>query len=359
MILKRMKILCSILVLMCTQSIVNAENTSIQYSGNGFDIAINESLLKCDGNIYSVGNTLYYPIRDISETLGFEVEWNGTTDTISVNTKSDKIFPYQDIEEEADESSALWGYKDINGNDITGCKYVNAAEMCSGLAKVQAGLDRQFKYGYINGLGEEVIPCVYAYARDFSEGIALVRTEDYDERNCFFINMNGELIIEKSFYAGEVGDFHKGYAPIMLQGIPYPVPDDSVEDVWSYMDVNGQIVTDLRFEFASNFNNNGHAYVKQNGKWGIIDTDFNIVIECNYDNYTDAGIALNTVNCEFGDFNISIDGITRYVSDNMVVVNGTTYLTLSDIEDLLGYEIDNKIYSHDQDTDPKKTLFLI
>ena len=56
---------------------------------------------------------------------------------------------------------------------------------------------------------------------------------------------------------------------------------------WGFVDKNGNIVLDYKYEDATQLNEYGFAGIKQNGKWGSIDENGNIVVEpiYNLDNY--------------------------------------------------------------------------
>ena len=77
--------------------------------------------------------------------------------------------------------------------------------------------------------------------------------------------------------------FSEGYAVVLKNGYGAPVPPSvSEKNVWSYIDKTGEFVTDLEFEEAYDFCD-GYAKVKVDGKWGMIDTNFNFIIPCQYD----------------------------------------------------------------------------
>lgn len=56
---------------------------------------------------------------------------------------------------------------------------------------------------------------------------------------------------------------------------------------WGFVDKNGNIVLDYKYEEATQLNEYGFAGIKQNGKWGSIDENGNIVVEpiYNLDNF--------------------------------------------------------------------------
>lgn len=330
----------SIFISMGSVTIANAQSNEIEYKHTGYCMSINDCLLSCNGNIYSLDGDMYYPIREISEKLGFDVKWNAASQTIDISTKTDKIFPYNNMGYEIDGASGLWGYKDIDGNLVVENKYTDAFEMTSGLALVRADLSGKFKYGYIDNSGNEVIPCTYYDARSFSDGMALVRIYQPEEGNCFFINKQGERIIDKDFYGAEVGDYSNGCIPVMKQGNPYIAPNDTVEKVWAYMDADGNYLSEIKADYAGSFDNNGYAPVRIGWKWGFINTSFEYAVECVYDTYAEAEKALGNMPGTIGDFTINVDGVNKEVINKIVVVDGITYMSLDDISDLLEFSIE-------------------
>lgn len=327
-------ILVSVMVIaVLSNKIACAEDTGVKLSGQKFYVNFNDCNLMCNGNVYELKGKEYYPIRDIAEKLGFGIDWDGESKTILINTETDNIFSYQLSGYIDNVFMVLYGCKDIDGNIVVEPEYTYISRESCGLLLARSDIADQYKYGYINDNGDVVIPCIYSEATDFSDGLALVRIDEVDSKSCYFINTDGERVNDLYFYGGEVGRFSNGYAPIMKQGIPYPVPEEyDVEDVWSYMDKNFELATDMEFESALNFDKDGYAYVEQNGKWGVIDTDFNFVIDCMYGSINDVSEAFSLYNCTFGDFNISVDGNDISILDSIVVANDKTYLSVEDIQ---------------------------
>lgn len=87
-----------------------------------------------------------------------------------------------------------------------------------------------------------------------------------DNGSVFYINLdNGEELFNNM----EITDFSEGYARVYNDSYTY------------FIDKNGKRVSN-NFEDAGPFKN-GMAKVKSNGKWGIIDKNWNIILDCKYD----------------------------------------------------------------------------
>lgn len=52
---------------------------------------------------------------------------------------------------------------------------------------------------------------------------------------------------------------------------------------WGYVDINGKVVVEYIYEFATEFNEYGYAAIKKDGKWGAIDYTGKIIVEPKYE----------------------------------------------------------------------------
>lgn len=338
---------------------IHADDTGIKLNRRKFYMNFNECNLLCNNNVYEFNGKDYYPIRNIVEKMGFGIDWNEETETILIDTKTDSIFPYKQESYIDNVFVTFFGCKDIDGNIVVEPEYTYVSDMSCDLLSVRSDITGKYKYGYINNKGEIIIPCIYSEATDFSDGLALVRTDEVDFKSCYFINTEGDRVSDLNFYDGEVGRFSNGYAPIMKQGISYPISEEcDVEDVWSYIDKDFNSATDMEFQSAFSFDEDGYACVEQNGKWGAINTDFNFVVDCKYDNMEDAYEALSLYNCTFGNFKINVAGSNVLISDGIVVVNDKTYLSVDDIQKVLNCKINKNGKVNDVLVEPGSVLFI-
>lgn len=91
-------------------------------------------------------------------------------------------------------------------------------------------------YGFINIDGEEVIPLQYVDANSFSNGYALVQRDEDD--GYFYIDTTGKNITEP-LYSSSSGDFDAcGFAPVLSYGFD----KDDEEVSWSYINQDGDVV---------------------------------------------------------------------------------------------------------------------
>jgi serine/threonine protein kinase len=192
-----------------------------------------------------------------------------------------------------DSSNGKWGLIDINGVEISPCKYDVIDNFYDDLAMVQI----RNKYGYIDKNGKEVIPLKFDDGLSFNEGLAIVKlnckwgcidktgntiiTLRYEELFWFceglaavkfngkygYIDKNGKEVIPLKF--GDGLSFNEGLAAVELNG------------KWGLIDKNGEIVIPLKYNRLRYYE--GLAAVKMNEKWGYIDKYGNKVIACRYD----------------------------------------------------------------------------
>lgn len=205
------------------------------------------------------------------------------------------------------ESETGYGVIDSNGNTLISADYENVGIF--GDTVTYAPVYADGKWSYVNkDIHKKLVPDkAYDVLRFFSEGKApACRDGKYG-----YLNESMEEICE--FEYEEVSTFYNGVAAVkkdgkwaliddgfrLLSDFKY---DDVIMDEFGYcsigkrifvkegescsmIDTKGHEVSELRFEDAYPFvASNQPAAVKQNGKWGFVDAEGKICIECTYDN---------------------------------------------------------------------------
>lgn len=246
--------------------------------------------------IVTIDDRTYIPLRELSELLGYDVEWNEETQTIEIETDTQKEAETTNYDEQKNTGEEWlifiennkYGYMDKYGNIKIPAQFDWAKDFVDGVAIVGNDVENWrdiptdsgisfYDCGVVNVDGELVVPIKYSYIWDFNEGLALAKEDDDSEP--YYIDKEGNKSSQKV-----IGNkfFTKGVSPKLLRGgSAYPIPDPPPE-VWSYIDSNGIQATDNEYEYAEDFYD-GYAIVKNNGKYGIIDTDFNVVVDYKYD----------------------------------------------------------------------------
>lgn len=281
------KIIFIIMLAIVTMSIVAQSQTESSFIANivPFRIFFNGEEKRLNDPVVAINDRTYIPVREASETLGINVDWDGETESIYLNSKKDSTGDIKGSGEELFPVSknGLYGYINRNGEVKIDFKYVGAEEFSEGLALVHKSGAMDGEYGFINADGEEVIPCIYSDACSFSDGVALVTEANHTENeDWYYIDKNGNRLFDTQYPI--MRSFHDGYALVLKEGYGFPVPPSvDIPKKWAYMTKSGELANDMEFDDAYDFSE-GYAIVKNNGKWGVIDTDFNLVVDYKYDN---------------------------------------------------------------------------
>jgi hypothetical protein len=165
-------------------------------------------------------------------------------------------------------------------------------------------------YGLVDIMGQQVTNIEYGGIDIFSEGLAYAYVSSYDNERNFagYIDTTGKRVISisdpiyGSRYARGKG-FHEGLAAVYTY------------DGWQYIDTNGQIVIQEKFEEANDFSC-GLAAVKKDGKWGFINKQGEIVIPCAYGEETQdfrCGISFVTLNGQGALIDTNGDILTPFI----------------------------------------------
>lgn len=211
------------------------------------------------------------------------------TGAIVIEAEYDKVLEFSEGLAEVQKckgENCLWGIIDKDGNWVKKPEYIMISRFSEGLAAVTtdpAFFDYPFdaKFVFINHKGHVVIDGKFKNVRNFSDSLAAA---NFDNK-WGFINKKGEIVIEPMF--DEVGPFREGFAhysnTIFAPGVPAQV-------VSGYVDKEGNVHEVASACTAGTFDNGlapvsvcekcTHSY---NCKWGLVDTDFNLVVPIQYD----------------------------------------------------------------------------
>jgi hypothetical protein len=189
-------------------------------------------------------------------------------------------------------------------------KYQQISEFNDGIAFVK--LDT--KWGAINTKGDIVIPVKYYEIEKFICGIARMRLKP---KLYGYIDMNGNEVIQPIYEMLSIPQF----------GVIAYLHNHK----WGLMDTSGNIILESAYDYIQTFNNSGFAvaaiynrpvnltsYPRKkglplgifDGKYGIIDTSGNTIVDLNYDYISDINdddLAIVMINGKFGMINIKGD----------------------------------------------------
>ena len=215
-----------------------------------------------------VHDRAYASLSELSAYLGKKVEWLPEQKKIRIADEDEDtskiLIPFYDA------AKGKYGYKDHDGNPFVEPKFDAASAFREGRAVVgNRDSDGYMKYGYIDDKGDVVIPIQYYIADDFSNGVASVGV-NIENPEMYYIKQDGSMLFNKRYLC--TTQFHEGFACVMTKKNYDEFPKKF--EKWSFIDMTGELVTDLEFDKKAYFKN-GYANVVLNGVEGYIDTSFN------------------------------------------------------------------------------------
>ncbi len=156
-------------------------------------------------------------------------------------------------------SLGKWGFIDEQGNFVIEPKYDEIAKVRNGRAIVKMNE----KYGYINLEENIMIEPIY-------DNLIFL---DYDGAAGFILNnrvglidKHGNIAIEAQYLS--IGEFKNGIA--MYTSLDYKM---------GYISETGEILTEPVFSNLKYFDENGYAQAANENGWGVIDNQYNFVIQ--------------------------------------------------------------------------------
>ena len=232
------------------------------------------------------------------------------------------------------------GFIDETGNLVIPTQFDLADPFSEGYAAVM----KNRKWGYIDRTGQIVIPIEFGAAELFSGSAAAVaQVETSTATTFFYINRNGERMLEKKLFFEQALPFGEGLAPVRTLGQYFRYIDQSGKTAiqpkpnetqfmsagvfaeglapvnvrssegmrWGFIDKDGKMVIRPHFVSAISFTEGLAAVQLLDGKWGYIDKKGSMAINPKYDN---AGPFFNGMaEVGVGDQSAYIDSSGKYV----------------------------------------------
>ncbi len=204
-----------------------------------------------------------------------------------------------------------WGFIDTTGAFISTHLYEYVGDFKEGIARVRY----KNKWGFIDTTGNEFVIPQFESASDFSEGLAFVSKYVENEKQYFYIDKTGKIIIRNitpvsKMYLNEdkieipLNDFHNGMALIQNEkgdddifidksgkGIirlkigavfyhfinRYSIASMHYIGKYGFLNMKGKLAIKAQFDDVGNFSE-GLARVAINKNWGFIDTTGTVII---------------------------------------------------------------------------------
>lgn len=235
-----------------------------------FKIKVNCEEKEIDQDIVAISDHTYVPLRILGNLLGYGVQWDETTKTVSMELPTYEYPNYTTFKE-----GEKYGYKDEKGNVIIKPQFKHAEDFVEGIGRVRL---ENNDFACINLNGSVVIQGINVYT-DFKDGIAIAIKADDELRpdnvivtdnnfEMYYIDKSGNMLFNRCF--PQVKQFNEGLACVQLEGSPM----ETTMMKYSYIDKSGIQVTEEKYEMAGSFKD-GYAKVKKDGIWGKIDHEFN------------------------------------------------------------------------------------
>lgn len=185
-------------------------------------------------------------------------------------------------------SPNYWGFIDRSGKLAIEPKFLSASDFHEGLAAVQMSVKEgeestSEKWGFIDKSGKIAIEAQFDQVHAFSEGLAAARQGKWG-----FIDKTGKFVIEPQF--DDVDRFSEGLAPAAIDTLR-----------WGFIDKSGHFKIEPNFKSAQPFADKRAAvlfgdgsnsytfhmsedtYDVRGGQWNYIDKEGKIVIDSRFD----------------------------------------------------------------------------
>ena len=198
-------------------------------------------------------------------------------------------------------SDDLWGFTNLENQEVVRSKYFNVNSYREGLAIVMQKVEGELLHGVIDKQGNEVIPMTskYDYLTSFSEGLCVFEKDG----RIGYLNAERKEVISSDDWR-EVLPFFNGTASVKGSDREYGLIDDEgnyiiktrevspirlYNDVsinrgsnrkYGFMDIDRKLITRTEFEEVIPFLGKG-AYVKDGGEWMYVDKDGDDITEHN------------------------------------------------------------------------------
>ncbi len=216
-------------------------------------------------------------------------------------------FTVSDLPTPFSDNNRKWGYLDKKGEIVIKAQYEHAGSFKHGLAAVKLN----GKYGFIDNDGIFVISPIYDNALEFGLHNKLLLASVRRDNMTFVIDAQG-----KDYFGAGFSTFHfpvknNDWAPftrnaklgfidsclniriaaVLLDSIVSPgfsenhwIIPAKKDNRWGFIDTTGRFVITPVYDDASAFEN-GYAWVKQNGKYALLNTEGKLISDFEFTSY--------------------------------------------------------------------------
>ncbi|HEY8365263.1 MAG TPA: WG repeat-containing protein [Haloplasmataceae bacterium] len=200
-------------------------------------------------------------------TNGYEITYiaknNITASSPMLNDDNEVLLPVAYLE--YDMNKVYWGFINLDGEVAISLKYDDVSPFDENYLAI---VMRNNKYGLINTKDVKVIDIDYDTIQYMGEGIYYLAKNNQGSLRKYNINTKSFQTLKEATY-----DFVSSFR----ESLAYVVKNNKL----GYINTLGDIVIPLDYEYQEGFNfhfYNGYAFIKKNGKFGIIDKSNSIIL---------------------------------------------------------------------------------
>lgn len=287
------------------ENILNFEYQSINYDNDNSLLIIEKSkkygVSDINGNIivpvqYSqidiAGNNLYVTDTSGNKTVldnsGNSTEINFNISYINVENTNYKIV----IDDSNDKT--LYGVVDNNNNELIKAQYSYIEYLFDNYFLIS---NEQGKLGVVDDNGQEKIEAIYNSLQQIKD-MKLIQASITGENNIIIYSANAEIICQmqdatvttnedyikvsnatETKYISNLGT-ELTNKEIYTNNTLFA---QNVDGKWGFVDSNGNVKIQCAYDKVTEFNEYGYAGIKKDGKWGVINEDGTIIAELKYE----------------------------------------------------------------------------
>lgn len=189
----------------------------------------------------------------ISDTKGWFMDINGK---VLSTPRYGGVYEFSEgLAAVMDAQNSRWGFINKQGKFMISPTFYDVKE---GFRENKCAVAlRSKQWIYINKKGKQVFAQTFAQADAFSNGLAAVALQSKGKKIFGFINTTGKLAIPPKYEAYSYKPFSEGLAAVKQNGR------------WGFINKQGQMVIKAQFEEVGSFKE-GKCRVRYQGKWGMI-----------------------------------------------------------------------------------------
>ena len=182
---------------------------------------------------------------------------------------------------------------DLNGNEVENSKYASLEETTTG--RFYISIDNNYKYGILDKDKNVVVENEYDYIEEIKSTGLLIATAR-DNITIYTGSINEVVSVEHAQL-----ERVDNYIKVTTQNEMYYLTSDGKkvgnktvylenniyasksEDKWGFVDLKDNVIVPYKYDEATELDEYGFAGIKKGGKWGVINSNGDIILEPTYE----------------------------------------------------------------------------